>query len=244
MATVADSVQTTEDKASVTKSSESKKRNNNGRASRKKRKYQQAQSQYEGVSFSKRESTGRPGTPHRLFASSYTVQMNSDLPHDKDATEQSKIGIISCSGHNQIIHRHKNGLIIVTPGAAIQNILDEGTSITDDPDVTVTGFKFKVVISSSQSVGSKRKKARKMKSGGGGNDGFVKPNDTLAVVTFSNGLELDLKCCVAGTLFEINERLVNVDGETDGGHKYTYDVDDPLLDGYLAVIMPTGFPEI
>lgn len=310
-------IQTTNDTAcNPIKSNHPKK---NGKAARRKRKIQKAQSQYDGISFSKRESSGRPGTPLRFFSSSFNVQMSSShddrgsstprtctskvesdtctrtIADGREALEESKLET-TCNPH-QIIHRHKNGLIIVTAGTALQNILATNTNTNTDTaadtaaGVTITDLKFKVQISNSQSVGSKRKKARKMKNGGGGgNDGFVEPNDTLAVVTFSNGSILDLKCCVAGTVMEINEGLVrdsfrdeemegkdndddeeNVlvekveeEGGSDGVEQevvqqkkrnleevrdcdcqsYSLLAKDPLLDGFLAVIMPSGFPEI
>ena len=79
-------------------------------------------------------------------------------------------------------------------------------------------------------------------------DGYVSPQDTLCTVTLSNGKEIQLKCCVEGTIIEINNRLVhrpsNVSDDTSLDRSITEgDVSlltkEPLLDGYLAVIMPS-----
>lgn len=116
-------------------------------------------------------------------------------------------------------------------------------------------------------------------------DGNVHPKDALCTITMSNGVKVEFKCCVSGTLLELNPRLVAVDSDAtaaesvngeqskssvadsidwkDGqgeisnavqskskvGSYSFFPVDpslvlnDPLLDGYLAVILPKGpFP--
>ena len=79
-------------------------------------------------------------------------------------------------------------------------------------------------------------------------DGYVSPQDALCTVTLSNGQEIQLKCCVEGTVIEINNRLVDGSNGSSGscttGSSTTHrDVSllmkEPLLDGYLAVIMPS-----
>ena len=83
-------------------------------------------------------------------------------------------------------------------------------------------------------------------------DGNVLPNDTICTVTLSNGKVVQLKCCVEGTVIELNNRLLNnvVSDEGNSSNKTKQEVDnrsgdvsvlskDPLLDGYLAVIMPS-----
>jgi hypothetical protein len=280
-----------------------------GRAARKKRRFQESKSRYNGITYTPRESTGRPGTPHRFFSTSYNVHVNDrngsrieDIDSngkvakdDKDSNDVEKQveedrhesnevddGTSTfTSTSQQIIHRHKNGLIMVTAGTVLKSHILTTNNTNDDDDAQdtrITNIKYQVQISNSQSVGSKRKKARKMKGGGGfggGNDGFVKPHDTLATVTLSDGAVLDLKCCVAGTLLELNDRLIavpvtvpgSVGKDIDRGGENSRDVKmedketveekmqkfrapsysllekDPLLDGFLAVIMPAGFPE-
>ena len=40
-------------------------------------------------------------------------------------------------------------------------------------------------------------------------NGNVLPNDTIYTVTLSNGNVVQLKCCVEGTVIELNNRLLN-----------------------------------
>ena len=85
-------------------------------------------------------------------------------------------------------------------------------------------------------------------------DGNVLPNDdTICTVTLSNGNVVELKCCVEGTVIELNNRLLNnvVSDEGNSSNKTKQETiserdgdvsvlsKDPLLDGYLAVIMPS-----
>jgi hypothetical protein len=84
-------------------------------------------------------------------------------------------------------------------------------------------------------------------------DGEVSPTDPLCEVYLSNGTKITLQCCVHGTVIELNHRLGgdgneggeeeanNVESRKRGGDNNASSsllVTDPLLDGYLAVIMP------
>jgi len=83
----------------------------------------------------------------------------------------------------------------------------------------------------------------------------LSPQDTLCTVTLSNGKEIQFKCCVEGTVIEINNRLVDrsnsrssssdvvtTDSSTTQGD-ISLLMKEPLLGGYLAVIMPSqGVP--
>jgi len=77
---------------------------------------------------------------------------------------------------------------------------------------------------------------------------LLKPADVIAVVTLGDGREVPLRACVSGTFIEINRRLASVSG--DGKNEEDKSkavpsllVTDPLLDAYLALIMPNGlFP--
>ncbi len=124
--------------------------------------------------------------------------------------------------------------------------------------VKIRDMQFLVQASNSQTVGKKRKQAKKMKSGnatfsfhnngsipgaGGNNnnnhnhnDGMVKPNDLLAQIKLTNGITVNVPSCVCGTLLEVNDNLKQ-------NENLSLLVDDPLLDGYIAVILPNGsFP--
>ena len=96
-------------------------------------------------------------------------------------------------------------------------------------------------------------------------DGIVEPEDVLCTITLSNGGQYEFKCCVSGTVLELNQRLFynrdngdvmqeDAKGTNNNEMYRNQDVrlvqadlslllNDPLLDGYLAVIMPRGaFP--
>jgi len=208
---------------------------------------------YKNLCFNKQPSSGRPGSPHRYFADSYFASFN-----DGDITDES-LSVTQSDG--QIIHRHLNGLCIVTVGRILQKY---------SKFATISSVKYQV--HASQNAQSARGKLRakhgrnQLKKEQTSNDdiesnleythdGTVDPNDTLCTVTLSNGIEYEFKCCVSGTVLEVNNRLI--DSNSDGGpqsspkHKdETHSPSDPsllfvdpLLDGYLAVILPKGpFP--
>ena len=160
---------------------------------------------YEGVKFSPIASTGRPGTPHRFFKESYTVDFGDESLSPK-----------------QVVHAHVNGLVIVTAGESIP---------ADDME------SIKVMVEAadvaSQSAGNKRKQKAKMLKGKNVNDS-VSPTDPLATIVLKDGKEVHMRCCAWGSIIEINP---NISPELVR--------EDPLLDGYLAVILPSGpFPPV
>ena len=177
------------------------------------------------------------------------------------------------------MHRHLNGLCIITAGNVIRNQLgsaSNGDNNKGDGILQIKAIKYHIQASKdSQSARGKmrtkknKKKRKKQQqqtkqtnytstaedgiADGEGSrlevanhDGYVSPQDTLCTVTLSNGKEIQLKCCVEGTVIEINNRLVYrsnrssdvavdiTDSSTTQG-----DVSSLLLDGYLAVIMPS-----
>jgi len=213
-----------------------------------------------------------------------------------------------------VVHVHANGLCIITIGNSMNVLLeklnnncnnngnDHGTSNNNnDGNYTKTqtqiqsliqmqDIHFLVQVSKSQTVGKKRKQAKKMKRGDavfhttsrssnsnsnindnnnndqddnrdgntydhsneqGTNDknkndgntnarssanGMVKPNDILAQIILTNGITINIPSCVCGTLLEVNTNLKE---------DLSLLVDDPLLDGYVAVILPNGsFPPL
>ena len=94
------------------------------------------------IDFSKRESTGRPGTPHRFFKESFLVSISKNVPTpcpSDSSNNDSNEDIVECASNNkeqsididkidsteQIVHVHANGLCIVTCGFTIQNKLQE-----------------------------------------------------------------------------------------------------------------------
>lgn len=134
--------------------------------------------------------------------------------HRRDANNESNSATMR-------IHKHVNGLCVVTAG----NMLDR-RSLKD-----VEMLLEEAPVSS---AGAKRKQQAAMMRGKNLKDqkGVVFPQDLLCRVHVEDGDPIELPCGVWGTLIEINPRL------TVGLLQK-----DPLLTGYLAVVLPTGtFP--
>ena len=182
---------------------------------------------YKGMSFHKRISTGRPGTPHRYFDTSYDVI--EEIETTNDSSTQSTTSNYGC----QLVHRHLNGLCIVTAGNILErSIAFPPQKIADNDDydedqnknVEISKIKYLVKASKdSQSARGKmrvKKKKKKhantntsSKEGDGNNpaesvegdhDGTVSPHTPLCRITLSNGKVVQLKCCVEGTVIETN----------------------------------------
>ena len=232
---------------------------------------------YNSISFNKRASSGRPGSPHRYFDSSYDILMDTTTSALEATSNKQLHGI-----GNQVVHRHLNGLCIITAGNVIQKQLCNASNNEEDGILQIKTVKYHIQPSKdSQSARGKmrtkkKKKRKKQKhqneetndaaiaaeSGVEGDnkgskvevsnhDGYVSPKDTLCTVTISNGQEIQLKCCVEGTVIEINNRLIvseskyssDVSGSTTDSLTTQRDASllmkETLLDGYLAVIMPS-----
>ncbi len=179
---------------------------------------------------------------------------------------------------NQVVHKHVNGLCIITAGNILQTILQQqqqqnstSSKGTTQHQPTISSIKYLVQVApdAQSAKGKLRAKNKKRKKNNNTSDpsqardancGDVTPTDALCEVTLANGDKVVLKCCVQGTIIELNHRLAAADGavekekkqqssssaDVDGSSNGTNDVDgnasllltDPLLDGYLAVIMP------
>jgi len=254
-------------------------------------------SEYDSITFTKRQSSGRPGSPHRFYASSYTTHFKkepasplstatSTLPASPSPTiiesiEETNLktggSVIGTTAapepdsslltrNSQVVHKHANGLCIVTAGDTIRSIrrqpqttdddkdnnrppLEEGTTTVEPP--TITKVTFQTQETDVNSVGAKRKKSKMMRGNGqkkNSGPGVVKPADVVALVTLGDGREVPLRACVSGTIIELNQRLTSESGDGTMEEDKSMAVPsllvtDPLLDGYLAVIMPNGqFP--
>jgi hypothetical protein len=272
---------------------------------------------YARVRFHPIASSGRPGTPHCYFAESYAVEEIQDdddkvvLDDDNDVSQQAELQRQQqqqkqqppIKPHRQVVHKHANGLVIVTPGGpdwlssasslaamttasasasipspANATELETATKAADAEDMmmmTMTvesiDFKVKEAAVASQNAACKRKHQGKMLKGKRQvqqEAGVVRPNDVLAVVKVvvqknksSNSssanntditdgdsnkqespgagaaasIQIPLSCCVWGTILERNH--INLQQNP------ALLQHDPLLDGYLAVVLPTGpFP--
>jgi len=234
---------------------------------------QHAISSYKGISYHKRSSSGRPGSPHRYFDTSYdviisdgdasssdrrevdapTISQQTNAGDNADTITSSEITTVRQSrdnnnNGNQVVHCHLNGLCIITAGNILDKMMAQsfkqistGNREVDDvsssiEEVEISAIQYHVGVSKdSQSARgkmcTKNKKQKKHKhkqqpdntdareDGEYFNktgtaeveehDGNVLTNDTIYTVTLSNGKVVQLKCCVEGTVIELNNRLLN-----------------------------------
>eukprot|EP00985_Skeletonema_marinoi_P014188 scaffold7142_cov80-Skeletonema_marinoi.AAC.2 len=259
---------------------------------------------YKNVSFHERTSSGRPGSPHRYFEHSYNVSFqdhvgdvdvssslsgSAAMKSDDTAAASASTAALDNGGSNnqsitipsnnnstgnQVVHRHVNGLCIITAGNILQTALQQQNSTSSDNNdgesqhQAIASIKYlvKVAPDAQSAKGKLRAKNKKRKKNNNNNKndssqaqdanwGDVTPTDALCEVTLTNGEKVTLKCCVQGTIIELNHRLaasesavaqqqkqssigadVNVGSNIDGNASLL--LTDPLLDGYLAVIMP------
>jgi hypothetical protein len=200
--------------------------------------YQRA---YDGVTFAPVASTGRPGTPHCFFKSSFRVTLLPDIIHtvDESTTAATPRTVVS----KMRVHQHANGLCVVC-------LDDEFDSIAEINDCRV---QFEVSEIPDLSLAQKRKRGAKQLRGKHStsnlDDGTVLPTTTLCeiitpanssvtsdtvptIATSTSHSTVAVPCCVFGSVLELNHgvtpRLLQ---------------SDPLLKGYLAIVLPAGtFP--
>lgn len=114
-------------------------------------------------------------------------------------------------GHDQYIYRHANGLCVV--GLASTHV-----ALGDEPQIKSVDFNVGKSSRSDMKVSGKRKK----------NAHFLEANSALCKV-ISNDTFYIVRCCVKGSLLEVNERLIkepellNTSGSSEG---------------YVAIMMP------
>lgn len=314
-----------EDASAIIKTNRKRKAGNDGSSKR-----TSQNDTYSHISFCKRSSSERPGSPHRFFYDSFAVVEIEASPSvvDHSALQSST----TSKNATQIVHRHLNGLCIVTAGNILQHLFtttSSGNNNDNNANVSVSSVRYHVNASNgAQSARGKiraRKNKNKLSKDDGANnhaafdssncdlttdvnvdnnalsshDGNVHPDDALCTITMSNGVQVGFKCCVSGTVLELNPRLAAVSVDSSGtattsgiigrgGEQNTKSqsnsniaesmsfkedgrgeimnnavqtkdnevvssssapmdpslvLTDPLLDGYLAVILPRGpFP--
>lgn len=172
---------------------------------------------YSSISFSPRESTGRPSSPQRFFSSSHSGTFTDQGQEEGEGTHNNGGGDASSLDITQVVHHHVNGLCIVTAGEKLPTGIQSITFVAKEAPAC--------------SAAEKRKRQGKMLKGGKVEDS-VAPGDVIAQLKLETGETIPLYACVWGTILELN-------------HSLTPQVllDDPLLDGFLAVILPSGnFP--
>lgn len=197
------------------------------------------------------------------------------VPNNADGNSNQSITVPNNndSTGNQVVHRHVNGLCIITAGNILQTILQQqqqnstSSKGASQHQPTISSIKYLVQVApdAQSAKGKLRAKNKKRKKNNNtsdsseardGNCGNVTPTDALCEVTLANGDKVVLKCCVQGTIIELNHRLANDGAEKKQQSSKSADVNvrgnsindidgnasllltDPLLDGYLAVIVP------
>ena len=174
---------------------------------------------YGSTTFQARESSGRPRSPHRFFRSSHTVAISDIHFHRETKETDTEIAVAEKRSFqlNQVVHHHVNGLCIVTAGESLPS--------------DIQSIKFIAKEAPAFSNAEKRKRQAKMLKGGKV-ENSVTPSTEIAQLKLKAGETIPLYACVWGTILELNTSLTP-----------EILLDDPLLDGYLAVILPSGtFP--
>lgn len=154
---------------------------------------------------------------------------------EKEQTEQDASNPNSAVTVPQVVHTHVNGLCVVTAG-------DVSTWLVPlYPNHTIVSIEMVAKEPPSCSAAEKRKRQSKMLRGGKV-EHTVTPTTVIANLVLTKNdtsgetegetVEVPLYAGVWGTIVELNHgvtpRLL---------------MEDPLLDGYLAVILPSGqFP--
>ena len=227
---------------------DNKKRN---RHSRKDDAYQVA---YRGFTFTPVPSTGRPGTPHRFFAESYAVEYQPPPGDDKGEDDSNTI-MTTKNVRNMRVHRHANGLCVVATNGLDGRATGSTTTTTarsssvvvsqlENQEATTMALQWRCQTVPDLSAAQKRKRVAtmlKQKPQQQQQQGAVRPTDPVVTVTDPTTTQKETTisattypAVVFGSVLEINTEL-------------TLDLlrRDPLLKGYLAVILPSGpFPPL
>eukprot|EP00262_Sarcandra_glabra_P013445 TRINITY_DN3724_c0_g1_i1.p1 TRINITY_DN3724_c0_g1~~TRINITY_DN3724_c0_g1_i1.p1 ORF type:complete len:210 (-),score=29.71 TRINITY_DN3724_c0_g1_i1:289-918(-) len=114
-------------------------------------------------------------------------------------------------GHDQYIYRHANGLCVI--GLAPTHV-----ALTEKGGVTAVDFNVGKSDRSEMKVSGKRKK----------NAQHLEPNSALCKV-FANDSFYIVRCCVKGSLLEVNDRLIKQPALLNSS---------AAREGYIAIIMP------
>lgn len=227
---------------------------------------------YQNFSYTRIPPTDKPGETHSFFKESYLVSFFVNDEHNVVENDDSNGSVQRRQQKEQIVHKHANGLCIITAATSIE--LQSGSVATSSIPDTVMEVLVQPSPTANQSRKKKRNQASKMLKGknlDGGepsekgiatNSATVQPSDILVTLTSktaastqtpqaldsrSSGVchqpndgndNMDgshchcLYSCVWGTVLEVNARL-NLEILKK----------DPLLDGYIAIVLPTGpFP--
>lgn len=114
-------------------------------------------------------------------------------------------------GHDQYIYRHANGLCVI--GLAPTHV-----ALREEGGITAVDFNVGKSDRSEIKVTGKRKK----------NAHHFEPNSSLCKV-WANGAVYVVRCCVKGSLLEVNDRLIKQASLLNSSAD---------REGYIAIIMP------
>jgi hypothetical protein len=222
---------------------------------------------YENVTFVPIPSTGRPGTPHCLFQESYTVHWNKGEKSNSDDMDNNQVEVEQ-QQLPQIVHKHANGLVIVTAG---NRFTDTASETFAAANWIMDSVNYLVDEAPSLNAGERRKIQSKMMHNKKISCGVVEPSSIMCRVVATtadtaaesessddkknetNNHGIPLYSCVWGAIMEINPRLLPPTQQEEEKKTKSHNAaaaaepsllaTDPLLDGYLAVMLPTGpFP--
>jgi hypothetical protein len=143
--------------------------------------------------------------------------MSHSVSFSHDDTASPAIDMTKKYEIKQVVHKHRNDITIVTAGENIPS--------------TIKSINFVAQEAPAFSNGEKRKRQGKMLKGTKVADS-CSPSTIIAELHLKNNDVIPLYACVYGTIIELNKTL-------------TPEIlaDDPLLDGFLAIILPSGpFP--
>jgi len=184
---------------------------------------------YDGVNVEEySQDTSKYGGPHRYFQNSYTVSLRGERAGEENDAAGTSLEEEGASRKcmRQVIHRHANGLCVITVGEGLEKDIDRVEFVkslgSDQKNERKESASNLSNVKRDESISNKKRKKMKL------SESMVLPKDVLARVYFvGENHPLDFVCCVHGSLLELNVRLTA---------KPDLLRSDPLFDGYLAII--------
>eukprot|EP00536_Pseudo-nitzschia_multiseries_P000360 jgi/Psemu1/321556/estExt_fgenesh1_pg.C_50013 len=220
--------------------------NANTNAHRKKRKrytVNTLEEAYSTVSFSPRKPSDTPDSPSFFFPSSYDFTFPGSKVDDERKNADGPSANNGGVDLRQVVHHHVNGLCMVTAG-----------ELSIPPTKVLKFIRFLAKEAPPCSNAAKRKRQAQMLRGRGkaGQPGVVHPSTVIAEMILEDKVDGDrpgaedamnvenrkttivpIRACVWGTILELNSTALTPQVL----------LNDPLLDGYIAIILPSGrFP--
>jgi len=170
---------------------------------------------YKNVVLTPRKDTGEPATPHRFFASSFHVSITSPNPNKVASS--------------WVVHRHVNGLCVVTVGdeVCLENVRDFQLCVQPNPKSMSQGEKRKLLTKLLKKYPQEETTSTTFPK-----KHIVTPTTVVAQWTSDGETTHQVYAGVWGLVLEVNTNLTP-----------SLLRKDPLLDGFLCIVLPTGpFP--